>query len=177
MDPALFAEFCDEFTREMNRLRLEGRASIDSAEAETKKIDRDLDMLVELILKGGQADRHNEKMLVLEKRQKTLKEFLATADTPPPLLHPEMATYYRSPVAELYAALKAEPKNQQMAVTEALRTLTSRLTAKNPPKRRDRWWLGLPAFPTCDNRKLRWLRESASLTTCSFHRHLLSPKL
>jgi site-specific DNA recombinase len=127
MDPALFAEFCDEFTREMNRLRMEGRASIDAAEAEIKKIDRDLDMLVELILKGGHADRLNEKMLVLEKRQKTLKEFLATAETPPPLLHPEMATYYRNRVGELYAALKSEPKNQQMAVTEALRALIEQI--------------------------------------------------
>jgi site-specific DNA recombinase len=28
MDPALFKEFCDEFTREMNRLRMEGSASL-----------------------------------------------------------------------------------------------------------------------------------------------------
>jgi hypothetical protein len=34
-----------------------------------------------------------------------------------------MATYYRNRVGEIYNALKAEPKNQQMAVTEALRTL------------------------------------------------------
>ncbi len=128
MEPSLFAEFCDEFTREMNRLCMEGRASIDSAEAEVKKNDRNLDMLVELILKGGQADRLNEKMLVLEKRQKTLKEFLDTAETPPPLLHPEMATYYRSRVSALYTALKSEPQNQQMAVTEALRALIEQIT-------------------------------------------------
>jgi len=183
MDPALFAEFCDEFTREMNRLRLKGRTSINSAEAEIKKIDRDLDMLVELILKGGQADRLNEKRLVLEKRQKALKEFLGTAEVPPPLLHPEMA-YYRDRVGELYAALKSEPQNQQMAVTEALRALVEKiiltpekgvlqidvrgdlagilnisLERKNPPKRRVRWWLGPPVFSTCGNRKLRWLRE------------------
>ena len=29
MNPALFKEFCDEFTREMNRLRMEGSASIE----------------------------------------------------------------------------------------------------------------------------------------------------
>lgn len=33
MDPALFAEFCDEFTREMNRLRMEAGASINQAKA------------------------------------------------------------------------------------------------------------------------------------------------
>jgi hypothetical protein len=29
MDPALFREFCDEFTREMNHLRMEGGATLD----------------------------------------------------------------------------------------------------------------------------------------------------
>ena len=38
-------------------------------------------------LDGGQADRLNEKMLILEKRQKELKEFLETAKEPEPLLH------------------------------------------------------------------------------------------
>lgn len=44
MDPALFREFCDEFTREMNRLRMEGSASIDAARSEIKRIDRELEM-------------------------------------------------------------------------------------------------------------------------------------
>jgi site-specific DNA recombinase len=36
MDPALFREFCDEFTLEMNRLRMEGRASLEAARSEIK---------------------------------------------------------------------------------------------------------------------------------------------
>jgi hypothetical protein len=67
----------------MNRLRMEGRASIDAAEAEVKRIDRELDTLLNLILKGGAADRL-EKMVVLERRQKELKAFLEDAEEPPP---------------------------------------------------------------------------------------------
>ncbi|APO76475.1 hypothetical protein AM571_CH03684 [Rhizobium etli 8C-3] len=37
MEPELFKKFCDEFTSEMNRLRMEGRTSIDAAEAETNR--------------------------------------------------------------------------------------------------------------------------------------------
>ena len=37
--PALFQEFCNEFTREMNRLRMEGHASIDAAQLELVLID------------------------------------------------------------------------------------------------------------------------------------------
>lgn len=55
MQPELFKEFCEEFTREMNRLRMEGRASIDAAEAEIRKIDRELETLLNLILKAAPA--------------------------------------------------------------------------------------------------------------------------
>jgi site-specific DNA recombinase len=37
MDPALFKEFCDEFTREMNRLRMEGSTSLEAARSELKR--------------------------------------------------------------------------------------------------------------------------------------------
>ena len=90
MKRELFQEFCDEFTQEMNKLRMEGRASIEPAEAEIRKIDRKLDTLVDLILKGGAADRLNEKMVKLERRQKDLKAFMVEADDPPPLMHPNI---------------------------------------------------------------------------------------
>ena len=41
---------CDEFTREMNRLRMEGSASIEAARSEIKRIERELDTLLNLIL-------------------------------------------------------------------------------------------------------------------------------
>lgn len=44
MQPDLFAEFCHEFTREVNRLRALAGSSITAAKAEINKIDRDLDM-------------------------------------------------------------------------------------------------------------------------------------
>jgi site-specific DNA recombinase len=71
IDPALFKEFCDEFTGETNRLRMEGRASIEAAEAEIKKINREIDTLLNLILKGGVADRLNEKIVTLERRRRS----------------------------------------------------------------------------------------------------------
>jgi hypothetical protein len=83
MDPALFAEFCGEFTKEVNRLRGSAGAAIAAARAELKKIDRDLDTLVELILKGGPADRINAKMVRMEARQKELERDLAQSQDPP----------------------------------------------------------------------------------------------
>ena len=47
---------------------------------EIKKIDRELDTLLNLILKGGAAERLNEKMVGLERRLKELKAFLQEAE-------------------------------------------------------------------------------------------------
>jgi hypothetical protein len=42
MDPALFREFCEEFTREVNQLRIRESASLESTRNEVAKIDREL---------------------------------------------------------------------------------------------------------------------------------------
>jgi DNA invertase Pin-like site-specific DNA recombinase len=126
MDPTLFREFCDEFTREMNRLRMEGRSALDAGRAEMKRIDRELDTLVDMILahgKGAAADRLHSKMLRLEARLKELETTLATAEEPPPLLHPEMATYYRRQVSELCAALREDTEARRMEASDVLRSL------------------------------------------------------
>ena len=57
MDPELFREFCLEFTREINRLRMEERASQAAWEAELPRIDRELDRLVDAICKGVDPPR------------------------------------------------------------------------------------------------------------------------
>jgi len=48
----LFEEFCDEFTREMNRLRMEHRASLSAAEREIERIEARRKKLVESIMEG-----------------------------------------------------------------------------------------------------------------------------
>src|SRR5690606_34339826 len=119
----LFARFCEVFTQEINRLRMEGRASIAAAEAEIKKIDRELDTLLDLVLKGGAADKINAKMVGLEKRKKEVEAFLAEADEPPPLLHPSMAELYRSRVQQLYDALQDEDEEKRTEAADIIRTL------------------------------------------------------
>jgi len=113
MDPALFKEFCDEFTREMNRLRMEGSASLEIARSELKRIERDLDTLLSLILKGGAAERINSRMIQLEGRKAELERQLAHAVIPPPLLGPEMAAFYREQVGALHEALPDDTEDQE----------------------------------------------------------------
>src|ERR671936_811498 len=48
----LFEEFCDEFTREMNRLRMKHRASLSCAERELERVQKDIRRLIEEIKNG-----------------------------------------------------------------------------------------------------------------------------
>ena len=114
MDPSLFKEFCEEFTRETNRLRSQARVAMERARAEIRKIDRELDMLVELILQGGAAAQINKKMVALEKQKEELEAKLGQAKDPPPNLHPEMASFYRKQIAELYASLNDETESTRL---------------------------------------------------------------
>src|SRR5258706_4249653 len=127
MDPALFKEFCDEFTREMNRLRMEGSASIEPARSEIKRIERELDTLLNLILKGGAADKISTKMVQLESRKAEPEQALVDAEEPTPPLHPEMATFYREQVSALHEALKANTEASRLKAGEGLRSLVKEI--------------------------------------------------
>jgi site-specific DNA recombinase len=124
MDPALFKEFCDEFTREMNRLRMEGRASIDAAQADLKRIERELEKIMDLYLKDAMPiDMVKERSTKLETRKNELSRFLESAEEPPPLLHPNMAHHYRVQVDELYAALQEDSEAKRMVAADVIRSL------------------------------------------------------
>ncbi len=68
-----------------------------------------------------------QKSDILGTRKNELETFLATATEPPPLLHPEMATFYRVGVAELYASLQTDTKELQLAASEAFRSLVDEI--------------------------------------------------
>lgn len=117
--------------QQRSALRLvEGRASIDATEAEIKKIDRELDKLMKLILASNDDEaptRMMKQMKELEARQKELKAFLQEAEEPPPLLHPNMAHHYRIQVDELYAALQEDSEAKRMTAADLMRSLVKEI--------------------------------------------------
>ena len=118
----LFAEFCEEFTREMNRLRMEHRATLSSAKREVERIGARIKKLLNLMLDDEIAvDEGKTEMKALDARRKELQAQLENANEPPPLLHPEMAELYRQKVTTLAQALE-HPETRTEA-TEALRGL------------------------------------------------------
>ena len=109
MDPALFKEFRDEFTREMNRLRMEGRASIDSARSELGRIEKRIKATVDAIADGMYHPSMKEKMDGLEARKKELGTFLANAEEPPPLPHRRWPTFTASRPANYMSPCRRKP--------------------------------------------------------------------
>jgi site-specific DNA recombinase len=122
LNQALFAEFCEEFTREMNRLRMERRASLSSATREVERISSRIKKLLNLMLDDKIAvDEGKAEIKALDSRRKELQAQLETVDEPPPLLHPEMAELYREKVTTLAQAL--ERPETRTESTESLRGL------------------------------------------------------
>ena len=62
-------------------------------------------------------------MVALERRKKDLETFLADAKEPGPILHPEMANFYRVQVAQLYDALRDEAEAKRLEAGEVVRSL------------------------------------------------------
>lgn len=117
----LFEEFCDEFTREMNRLRMEHRASLSAAEREIERIEVRRKKLVASIMDGVPTGEVRDELKANAVRREELKARLAAADAPPPLLHPDMAQLYRQKVTTLAQALE-HPETRTEA-SDALRGL------------------------------------------------------
>ncbi|MFT8775156.1 MAG: recombinase family protein [Gluconacetobacter liquefaciens] len=129
MEPDLFKEFCNEFTREVNRMRMELGADLAAMRNEIPRIDRELDKLLNLILASDDIEaskRVMKKMTVLEARKEELEQKVTNTEEPPPLLHPNMAEIYQQRIASLYESLQAEETKTEAA--ERLRTLVSQIT-------------------------------------------------
>ena len=89
----LFDEFCLEFTREMNRLRMERRASLSSAKRDVDRISTRIKKLLNLMLDDEVAvDEGKAVIRALDARRKELQAQLESADEPPPLLHPRWSS-------------------------------------------------------------------------------------
>ena len=122
----LFEEFCQEFTREMNRLRMAARASLTAAEQELGRVQAQIAKLIQALKDGVPGSVVKDELIALEAQQAGLHDRLDRANEPPPLLHPNMADLYRQKVTELAAALAHE--ESRVGAAEALRGLIDCIT-------------------------------------------------
>lgn len=121
MDPALLAEFCEEYTRHLNRLRGEKNATLAAAKAELGKLAKARENLIQAIKDGVPASEVKDDLARITARREELEALLADTKEEPVLLHPNMAGYYREQVAALAEALTAEENRAEAA--DLLRSL------------------------------------------------------
>src|ERR1700730_2927751 len=93
-----FEEFCREFAKETNRLRMEQRAGVTSAKRELVRLEARRKKIVESIMEGGGGLHVKDELIAIGKRRDELQAQLKVANEPPPLLHPSMADLYRTKV-------------------------------------------------------------------------------
>jgi len=116
-----FEEFCREFAKEMNRLRMEQRTAQSSAKRELAQLETRRKKLAASIIEGVPASEVKDELISIANRRGALEAQLKAANEPPPLLHPSMAELYKSKVEELAAALQRE--DTRLEASEMLRGL------------------------------------------------------
>ena len=123
----LFEDFCREYVRELNRLRMEHRAGLSSARNELAAIEREIRKLVQAIKDGVSALSIKDELLSLEARKAELQSRL-NAPEMPELLHPRMADVYREKVGSLCSALENE--ESRTSALGAIRALIETIAAR-----------------------------------------------
>jgi hypothetical protein len=121
MRKAFFEEFCREFAKEMNRLRMEQRAGLNGAKRELERVKRGIQKVIEAIKEGYAGPDLKAEMDGLQERKTALLAQLAAVDEPPPLLHPAMADLCRTKVEQLAGALQRE--DSRLEASDTLRGL------------------------------------------------------
>ena len=133
LKPELFAEFCEEYTHEVNRIRMEQNAGHRARDVELERITRDLDRYIDAIAEGVPPSRLKEKMVQLDAGRTALMAEVKQGRAPEPYLHPNMAEVYRRKVAELAEALDGDDLACAGA-RKALRALIERVVLTPTPR-------------------------------------------
>ena len=131
MTPDKFALFCEEYTREINRLRREDSSSLAARRAELRKVEARIEKMIQAIMDGFYSPTMKETMPGLEARKAELTAELEQAKEPPALLHPSMAEEYRKRLDGLFEALADE--RTRLETTDDIRALVGRIVVAPEP--------------------------------------------
>lgn len=132
MEPELFALFCDEYTRHMNKLRIDASSSLAGYKAELAKATREIERLIDAITGGAPVAQVKDRMLALDARKQELARLISETDEPPALLHPNMAQHYKREVERLHEALGDD--GHRAEAVEIIRSLVDKIVLHPLPE-------------------------------------------
>jgi hypothetical protein len=112
----LFEEFCEEFTRAMNRLRMEHRASFWAAEREIERIEVRRKKLIEMVMNGVAPSEVRDEMNANAARREALKAKLAAE---------EVVRIRRPLPASIFGCGGPQPASSAALATCGLRSLNA----------------------------------------------------
>jgi vacuolar-type H+-ATPase subunit E/Vma4 len=128
----LFEDFCREYVRELNRLRLEHRATLSYGRKELAAVEREIRKFIQAIKDGVSALSIKDELLSLEARKAELQSRLEAPEMPE-LLHPRMSDVYREKVRSLCLALENE--EGRTGAADAIRALVEAIVLERDGER------------------------------------------
>lgn len=133
MDPELCGVFAEEYTRHINKLRIDRNALLIGYKSEFERADKELDKLVDAICNGIPASKVKDRMWELENRKEELTRLIANTKEAPVYIHPNMGKLYREKVSGLAKALNDKSCRQEAA--EIIRGLVDKIVLSPDPKK------------------------------------------
>lgn len=117
MNPEMTKLFCEEYTRHLNKIRMERNSSLALHQKELSKIERDLEKTYQAMLDGMASDFVRKRFEELETRKGQVEHFLDTTEEAPVLVHPNMALRYASAIGELMSSFNSPEHKAEAAKT------------------------------------------------------------
>ena len=125
MDEQLCAEFCKEYTRRMNELRMNHNASLSSFKAELSKLERETQQIIRSIQEGVPGALLKDRSIAVQNRKEELQRLLVDVKEETVLFHPNMANRYQMEIRNLLASLHSNENRAEAATI--LRSLIDRI--------------------------------------------------
>ena len=125
LDSELTAIFCEEYTRHINKLRIDQNRQRADFENELARVEKAIAKIVESIKQGIDVSIIKDEANALQRRKEQLISLLETTDEAPSYIHPAMAGRYAKAVNELIASLNNPDHRDESA--KLLRALIDKI--------------------------------------------------
>lgn len=125
MNPKLCKDFCEEYTRRMNELRMHRQAQLKSYKAERSRLEGAKRRIVQAVVDGFANQSLKQELDRVEARCNELDRLLEQDDDMPVLLHPSMGLRYHEEVTKLIRTI--EDDDQRDEAIQILRSLIDRI--------------------------------------------------
>ncbi len=116
MAPELCQAFCDEYTRHVNKLRMEHNAKVSGYKAELAKLYKVRDRIVRAVSEGWETIDMKEQLHNGAVRRAELEKLLEDPKEEPVLIHPSMGTRYRKEIQSLIEMLHKGEHRQEAII-------------------------------------------------------------